>query len=67
MAANSIVWQQTADRRTWRAARGSVALTVTRLTSGAYQADIDSMAVRAPEFRTRLAAQAWAEERSRTA
>ena len=56
---NAITWQQTPDRRTWRAACGPVVLTVTKASSGMFQADVEG--TRSPEFRTRLAAQAWAE------
>jgi hypothetical protein len=63
MAEDSIVWRQTADRRTWRAARGPVVLTVTKSANGAYRADVEGVAGRSPEFRTRLAAQRWAENK----
>jgi hypothetical protein len=63
----AVTWQQTPDRRTWRAALGYVVLTVTKLTSGAYRADVEGVTERSPEFRTRTAAQAWAEERSKAA
>ncbi len=60
---SAISWQQTGDRRAWRAARGSVLLTVTKLSSGMFRADVEGPGVteRSPEFRTRLAAQAWAD------
>ena len=64
MAANSIVWQQTGDRRVWRAARGGVVLTVTKTAGGMFRADVEGLPARSPEFRTRLAAQQWAEDRS---
>jgi hypothetical protein len=54
-------WQQTGDRRTWRGQRGRVVLTVTKTSSGTYRADVEGLAERSPEFRTRLAAQGWAE------
>jgi hypothetical protein len=59
--APAITWQQTPDRRTWRAARGSVLLTVTKLTNGMFRADVEGLAKHSPECRTRLAAQTWAE------
>ena len=63
---NAVTWQQTPDRRTWRAARGSVLLTVSKLTNGAFRADVEGpgVAERSPEFRTRLAAQGWADNRA---
>lgn len=61
---NAITWQQTPDRRTWRAARGGLVLTVTKLANGAFRADAEGMARRSPEFRTRLAAQGWAENKA---
>lgn len=60
---NAVTWQQTPDRRTWRAARGPVLLTVTKLSSGMFRADVagPDAAERSPEFRTRRAAQGWAD------
>jgi hypothetical protein len=60
-------WQQTPDRRTWRAARGPILLTVTKTTNGMFRACVEGTAGWSPEFGTRLAAQAWAEERAATA
>jgi len=61
-----VAWQQTPDRRVWRAARGGLLLTVTKLSNGAFRADIEGpgAAERSPEFRTRLAAQGWAANRA---
>ncbi len=60
---NAITWQQTGDRRTWRAASGPVVLTATKLSSGQWTATGDGATIaRSPEFRTRTAAQAWAEQ-----
>ena len=59
---NAVTWQQTPDRRTWRAARGPVLLTVTKTANGAFVADVEGLAGHSPECRTRLAAQAWAEQ-----
>jgi hypothetical protein len=63
---NAVTWQQTPDRRTWRAAADGLVLTVTKLTNGMFRADVEGMAERSPECRTRLAAQAWAEEHATT-
>jgi hypothetical protein len=62
---NAIEWQQTPDRRVWRAARGSILLTVSKLSNGMFRADVEGpeIAERSPEFRTRLAAQGWADIR----
>jgi hypothetical protein len=46
---------------TWRGQRGRVVLTVMKTSSGTYRADVEGLAERSPEFRTRLAAQGWAE------
>ena len=59
-----LTWQRTGDPATWRAARGPVLLTVTKLASGMFRADVEGLPARSPEFRTRLAAQQWAEDRS---
>jgi hypothetical protein len=66
---NAIFWERTADRHTWRAARGPVLLTVTKLSSGMFRADVEGPEVseRSPEFRTRLAAQGWADNCARGA
>lgn len=61
---NAVTWQQTPDRRTWRAARGRVLLTVTKLANGMFRADVEGMTGRSPEFRTRLAARRWAENKA---
>jgi hypothetical protein len=53
------MWQQTPDRRTWCAGAAGLVLTVTRVSSGQWRADVAGN--RSPEFPTRLAAQAWAE------
>lgn len=58
---NAVIWQQTPDRRTWRAARGPVLLTVTKISNGAFVGHVEGLAERSPECRTRLAAQRWAE------
>jgi hypothetical protein len=60
---NGTVWERTPDKSTWRAARGSVLLTVTKLSNDMFRADVEGPGIvgRSPEFRTRLAAQAWAE------
>jgi hypothetical protein len=57
-------WQQTGDRRTWCAARGSLVLTVTKTVSNTYRADVDGLAERSPEFAKRTSAQRWAENRA---
>jgi hypothetical protein len=59
-------WQQTGDRRTWRGQRGRVVLTVTKTSSGAFRADAEGPGVseQSPEFRTRLAAQRWCENKA---
>jgi hypothetical protein len=63
---NAVTWQQSPDRGTWRAARGPVLLTVSKLVNGAFRADVESPGAteRSPEFRTRLAAQGWADNRA---
>lgn len=63
---NAITWQQTPDRSTWRAARGPVLLTVSKLTNGVFRADVEvpGVAERSPEFRTRLGAQGLADNRA---
>jgi hypothetical protein len=60
---NTIMWEHSPDRRTWCAARGHVVLTVTRLSSGMFRGDVEGpgVAEQSPEYRTRLAAQDWAE------
>jgi hypothetical protein len=55
-------WAQTADRRTWCASTGSTTMTVTKLTTGGWQAAVD--AARSPELATRLTAQRWAENQA---
>lgn len=59
---NAISWQQTSDRRTWRAASGTVVLTVTKTASNTYRADVEGLVERSPEFAKRTNAQRWAEQ-----
>jgi hypothetical protein len=57
-------WAQTSDRACWRAFRSGYVLTVTRRAAECWIADIEGKGVvdRAPSpFRTRSAAQVWAE------
>lgn len=60
---SAVIWERTPDKATWRAARGPILLTVSKLSNGMFRADIDGpeMTGRSPECRTRLAAQGWAE------
>ncbi|MGH3265391.1 MAG: hypothetical protein ACRDNS_25745 [Trebonia sp.] len=64
---NGIFWEQTGDRRTWRAARGQVVLTVTKVSNGMFRADVEGLAERSPEFAKRTSAQRWAEQRAEVA
>jgi hypothetical protein len=62
--APAIEWQQTPDRRTWRAASGVLVLTVTKLSDGMFEAMVEGPGVTERPLRplrTRLSAQAWAE------
>jgi hypothetical protein len=61
---NAILWQQTGDRRTWRAAAGALVMTVTKTASNTYRADVEGPGVadRSPEFAKRTSAQHWAEQ-----
>jgi hypothetical protein len=59
---NAVSWERTPDRRTWRAARGPVLLTVTKISNGAFVAHVEGLAERSPEFAKRTIAQRWAEE-----
>lgn len=63
---NAISWERTPDRNTWRAARGPVLLTVTRSVDGKFAALVErpGVADRAPGFRSRSLAQAWAAQRA---
>jgi hypothetical protein len=58
------VWQQTPDRRTWRAARGGVLLSVTKTANGAYRAEVEGPGVteRSPEFR--ISSKSWSRGRT---
>jgi hypothetical protein len=58
-----IEWQQTPDRRSWRAASGVLVLTVTKLTNGMFGATVEGPdgTWRSDPYTTRLAAQARAE------
>ena len=60
-------WARTSDRSTWRAYKGGLVLTVSRLAGGGWQAVVESGNVteRSPApLPTRLAAQRWAESRA---
>jgi hypothetical protein len=50
----------------WRAYRGGLVLTVSRLSGGGYRAEVDGPDVqeRADAFDTRLSAQEWCERRA---
>jgi hypothetical protein len=63
---NAITWQQTPDRRVWRAGRGPILLTVTKLSSGMFWVEVEGPGVteRSPESRTHQAAQGWADNRA---
>jgi hypothetical protein len=64
---NAVSWQQTPDRRTWRAARGLVMLTVSKLTSGQWSATVEGPGVTErplTPLRTRLIAQQWCENKA---
>jgi len=63
---SAVTWQRTPDRRTWRAANGDTVLTVSKLSSGMFRADVEGPGgtARSPEFRTQLAAQGWAGTRA---
>jgi hypothetical protein len=64
---SAISWQQTHDRATWRAARGLVVLTVSKLTSGQWSAAVEGPGVTErplTPLRTRLIAQRWCENRA---
>ena len=63
---NTVSWQQTPDRRVWRAAAGALVLTVTKLSNGMFRADVDGSEVadRSPEFAKRTNAQRWASNRA---
>jgi hypothetical protein len=58
---SAVLWERTPDRRTWRAARGSVILTVTQASNGMFRADVEGLPER-PEFAKRTSAQRWAEQ-----
>ena len=60
-------WTRTPDRAVWRAYKGGMVLTVTRLAGGGWQATVEGPGVteRFPmPFRTRKHAQAWADNRA---
>ena len=61
-------WARTSDRSVWRAYKGGLVLTVTRVADGSgWTATVESPNVteRSPApLPTRLAAQAWAESRA---
>ena len=60
-------WRRTSDRAVWRAYKGGLVLTLTRLAGGGWQATIEGPGVteRSPmPFRTRKGAQAWAYNRA---
>jgi hypothetical protein len=60
---SAISWQQTPDRRVWRAARGRLVLTVTKVSNGMFRADIEgTTTAHSPEFAKRTSAQRWAEQ-----
>jgi hypothetical protein len=62
-------WTRTGDRDVWKAYKNGLTLTVTRLVTGGFQADIEGPGVtkRSPLLGSRGAAQAWAEDRARGA
>jgi hypothetical protein len=59
-------WTRTPDRAVWRAYKGGLVLTVTRLAANGWQAVAEGKGVteRSPTLATRLAAQRWAESRA---
>jgi hypothetical protein len=61
-------WARTSDRKVWRAYKGGLVLTVTRVADGGgWQATVESPNVteRSPaSLPTRLAAQQWADDRA---
>ena len=60
-------WTRTPDRAVWRAYKGGLVLTLTRLAGGGWQATIEGPGVteRSPMlFRTHKGAQAWADNRA---
>ncbi len=61
-------WARTSDRNVWRAYRGGLVLTVTRVADGSgWQATVESPNVTERStvpLPTRLAAQAWADNRA---
>ena len=60
-------WTRTPDRAVWRAYKGGLVLTVTRLAGGGWQATVEGPGIteRSPmPFRTRKRAQAWADNRA---
>lgn len=60
-------WTRMPDRAVWRAYKGGLVLTVTRLAGGGWQAAVEGPGVteRSPmPFRTRKRAQAWADNRA---
>jgi hypothetical protein len=63
----AITWQRTPDRNVWRATCHGLTLTVCKLTSGQWQPVVErgNVAERALTPKpTRLAAQAWCENRA---
>jgi hypothetical protein len=60
-------WARTSDRNVWRAHKSGLTLTVTRLAAGGWQADIEGTGVarQSPLLGSRVAAQAWADDRAR--
>jgi hypothetical protein len=60
-------WARTTDRNVWRAYKSGLTLTVTRLATGGWQAEIEGPGVtrRSPVLGSRGAAEAWADDRAR--
>ena len=59
-------WARTSDRKVWRAYKNGLVLTVTHLVGGGWQATVEGPDVseRSQAKETRLAAQAWADNRA---
>ena len=59
-------WARTSDRSVWRAYKGGLTLTVTRLVGGGFQAVVEGPGVteRSQVKPTRLDAQRWADSRA---
>ena len=61
-------WAPTGDRNVWRARKNGLTLTVTRLVTGGWVAEIEGPGIttrRSPLLATRGAAQTYAEVRAR--